>query len=71
MHFLHPVAQAIEDKLLRYRVIAIKGVATAGVVVVELFGIGYQIIINAVIDALEREHRPLMIALVGMVEDHI
>ena len=53
--------------------VAIKSVATTGVIVLELFGaiLARQIIICTVVEPLEGEHRALVIAFVRVVKNNI
>ncbi len=69
MVFRGPVAQRIEHHIPHDRVIAVQGVARPAEVVVITFG--GQDVIGHVIDAPEGDHRPVFVALGGVVEDHV
>ncbi len=49
MKLLHPVAQAVGDKLPHVWVVAVEGVATAAVVVI--FALGCQHVVDTVVQA--------------------
>ena len=65
----HPVAQAVQDMLANNDVVAVHGIAAAGVVhVAALF---VQVIIGAVIDAFITEDRTVIAHLRRVVEDDV
>ena len=71
VHISHPEFETVHDQLLEDGMITVEGVATATVVHVVLFVGGDEVVINAVVKAFEAHRRTLMIAFVGMIEDHV
>ena len=71
MHLLDPVVQAVEDELLDDRVVRVDRVAAAGVVHVVLPLRRMQQVVGVVLEALEADRRPEMVALTGVVEDDV
>ena len=71
VHVDDPVAQAVHDQLQHVRVPHVQGVAGAGVVHVVAAVVGHQPVVGGVVDALERQHRPEVIAFGGVVVDHV
>lgn len=70
MHFLDPVAQAVNDKILHHRMVGVDGVAHAGEILIVARVVG-QDVIDTVINPLETERGAKLVALDGVVEDHI
>jgi hypothetical protein len=70
VHLLDPVAQAVGDHLDDARVRQVQRVARAGVVDV-VAALGQQAIVGGVVHALEGERRPELVALGGVVVDHV
>ena len=66
---VHPVPQTEEDQFADDRVIAVDRVAAAGVVAV-VAGVAEHVV-DAVLQPLERERGPEVVALGGMVEDDV
>ena len=71
VHLLGPVAQAVAHHLDHQRVREIERVAGAGVVDVVALLVRHQAVIRGVVDALEGERRPELVAFGGMVVDHV
>ena len=71
VHLLDPVAQAVRDHLDDARMRKVEGVAGAGVVDVVALLVRDQAVVRAVVDALEGERRPFLVALGGVVVDHV
>ncbi len=71
VHLEHPVAQAVHDELQHVRVPHVQRVAGAGVVHVVAALVGDEPVVRRVVDALERQHRPEMVAFGGVVVDHV
>ena len=71
VHLEHPVAQAVHDQLQHVRVAHVEAVAGAGVVEVVAPVLGHQPVVGGVVDAAEREHRAQVVALGGVVVDHV
>ena len=71
VHLRHPVAQRVHDQLQHLRVDGIEGVAGAGVIHVEARVVGDEAVVAGVVDAAEGEGRTEMVALGGVVVDHI
>ena len=71
VHLEHPVAQAVHQELDRARVPHVERVAAAGVVDVEARVLGGQAVVGRVVDAAEAERRPEVVALGGVVVDHV
>ena len=53
------------------RVVAVEGVAAPGVVHVVLPVRRHEVVVDAVVEPLEVDRRPLVVALVGVVEDDV
>ena len=71
VHLLHPVAQRVHHQHQRVRMTHVQAVAGAGVVhVVARVGLD-RAVVRAVVDALQVEHRPEMIAFAGVVVDDV
>ena len=71
VHLEHPVAQAVHDQLQHLRVLHVQRVAAAGEVHVVARIVGDEPVVRRVVDALERQRRPEMIALGGVVVDDV
>ncbi len=71
MRLFHPVAQAVADHLQHTRMVDIHGVARACVVHVVAAILRLQAIVAGVVDALERQRRPALVALGRVVVDHV
>src|SRR5437763_14024032 len=71
VHFQNPVAQAVHDQLKNARMLHVKRVSRARVVHVVARVLRDKAVIGTVIDALERECWPKMVALGGMVVNDI
>ena len=67
---VHPVTEAEEDQLADDRMVAVDRVAAAGVVAVGRAAIT-QHVVHAVLEPLEGERGAEMVALGGVVEDHV
>ena len=70
VHLEHPVAQAVHDELQDVRVGHVQRVAAAGEVHV-VARVGRQAVVGGVVDAAHRERRPHLVALGGVVVDHV
>ncbi len=71
VHLQHPVAQAVHDELQHARMPHVQRVAAAGVIHVVARLIRDEAIIGAVVDAAQRQRRPQMVALRGVVVDDV
>src|SRR5687767_1573624 len=71
VHLLGPVAQAVAHHLDHHRVREIERVAGAGVVDVVALLVRHQAVVRGVVDALEGERWPELVAFGGMVVDHV
>ena len=71
VHLGHPVAQRVHHELDRARVLHVERVARAGEVGVEARVVRLEPIVRRVVDALERQRRPEMVPLAGVVVDHV
>ena len=69
--FANPVLQAFHDELLADGVIAVESVAAPREIHVILQVPGHQEVVSLVVQALEREDRPKLVAFVGVIEDDI
>ena len=67
----HPVAQRVHDHPQRARVDGVERVARAREVHVEVRVVGHQPVVADVVDALEGQHRAEVVALGGVVVDHV
>ena len=67
---MHPVAQAVHDELQDARVGHVERVAAAGEVHV-VARVRRQAVVGGVVDAAHRERRPHLVALGGVVVDHV
>ncbi len=70
-HFAHPVAQGVGDHLDDARMAEVQRVSGSRVVDVVARLIGKKPVIGAIVDALERKGRTELIALGGVVVDHV
>ena len=70
VHLGDPVAQAVGHHLQHARMAQVHGVAGAGVVDVAA-RLRQQAVVRGVVDALERQRRPALVALRGVVVDHV
>ena len=71
VHLLDPVAQGIRDHLQDAGMAHVDGVAGAGIVDVVARIVGQEPVVGGVVDASERQRRAEMIALGGVVVDHV
>ena len=71
VHFQHPVAQGVHDQLEHARMAHVQGVAAACVVHVVARVLRAQAVVGGVVDAPEAEGRPQVVALGGVVVDHV
>ncbi len=71
MHLGHPVAQRVHDQLQRVRVPDVEGVPGAGVVHVVAQVVLDEPVVRRVVDALEAQRRAEVVALGGVVVDHV
>ncbi len=71
VHLDHPVAQAVHDELQHVGMPHVHRVAGAGVVHVVAPVVGRETVVGGVVQTLHREHRPEVIALGGVVVDHV
>ena len=71
MHLGHPVAQRVHDQLQRVRVPDVEGVPGAGVVHVVAQVVLDQPVVRRVVDALHAQRRAEVVALRGVVVDHV
>ena len=67
----HPVAQRVHDQPQRVRVDRVERVARAREVHVEALILRREAVVALVVDALEGEHRAEVVALRGVVVDHV
>src|SRR5471030_906311 len=70
VHLGDPVAQAVGDHLQHARMRQVERVARTGIVDVITLVVG-QTIVRSVIDTLERQRRPALVAFGGVVVDHV
>ena len=70
MHHLHPVAQGIDHHPQHHRMRHVQGVAAAGRVEAVPLVLGQQVI-GRVVDPPERQRRPKLRPLGGVVVDHV
>ena len=71
VHLLHPVAQAVHDELQHLRALHVQRVAAAGEVEVVALILGHEPVVRCVVDAAQRQRRPEVIALGGVVVDDV
>ena len=71
VHLLDPVAQAVHEQLQHVGVPHVEGIAGPRVVHVEARVLLRRSIIGEIIDSLEGKHGSEMVALGGVVEDHV
>ena len=71
VHLGDPVAQRVHDQLHRVRVAHVEGVAGAGVVHVVALVVLDEAVVGRVVDALEAQRRPEVVALGGVVVDDV
>ncbi len=71
VHLGHPVAQAVHHHLDHARVGQVERVPRPGVVDVVALLVGQQPVVAGVVDALERQRRPFLVAFAGVVVDHV
>ena len=71
VHVEHPVAQAVHEELDGARVPHVERVAAAGVVDVVAKVLGGEAVVGRVVDAAERQGGPEVVALRGVVVDHV
>ena len=68
---LDPVAQAVQHQLQHARVRQVERVAAAGAIPIEARVIRHQLVIRLVVRAAERQRRPGVVALAGVVVDDV
>ena len=71
MHVFDPEPQAFHDHLRPNRMVAVKGVSAACVVVVIVLVAIDQVVVVQVVKPAEREGRALMVAFIGVVEHNV
>ena len=71
VHVGHPVPQRVHDELQHVGVAGVEGVAAAGVVDVAARLALVQPVVGRVVDAAEAQRRPALVALGGVVVDHV
>ena len=71
VHLGDPVAQAVHDELQDARVLHVERVAAAGEVHVVARVLRRQPVVGGVVDAAHRQRRPQLVALGGVVVDHV
>ena len=71
VHLLDPVAQRIGDQLQHARVGHVDGVAAARVIDIEARIVRPETIVGRVVDAAERQRRAEVVALRGVIVDHV
>ena len=71
MHFQDPVTQAIHDQLQRTRAEHAQAIACAGVIHVVARILLHQPVVYRVVDAPKAQRRAVVVALGGVVVDHI
>ncbi len=71
VHLEDPVAQAVHDELQHARAAHVERVARAGEVLVVARVVRQQPVVGAVVDAAQRQRRPEVIALGGVVVDDV
>ena len=71
VHLQHPITQAVHDQLQYPGMHHVEGVAATGEVHVVARVLGAQAIVGLVVDAAEGQRRTEVIALGGMVVDHV
>ena len=70
MHLLHPIAQAIDDKIAHNGVIAVDGVSYPREVFVVTLII-FQQIVDAIINSPETKGRAKVVIFDAVIKDHI
>src|SRR5262249_40936399 len=68
---LYPIAQTVGDHLNHPCMAEVEGIAGAGIVDVVTLFVGQEAIIARIVDALERERRPALIAFRRVVVDYV
>ena len=63
------VGQAVDDQVAHQRMIAVERVAAAGEVVIAAFPVEH--VVDGVVQAAEAERRAVLVALAGVVVDHV
>ena len=71
VHLHHPVAQAVHDQLQHARAAHVQRVAAAGEVLVVARRVRLQPVVRRVVDAAQRQRRPEVVALRGVVVDDV
>ena len=71
VHLGHPVPEAVHDQLQRVRMPHVETVARPGGVVVVERVVGHEPVVGRVVDPLERQHRPEVVALGRVVVDDV
>jgi hypothetical protein len=71
VHLLHPVTQAVHHQLQHLGMAHVQRIAGARVIHVIALLVGDEAIVCGVVDALEAERRPHLVALAGVIVDHV
>ena len=71
VHLEHPVAQRVHDELQHVGMTRVERVAGAGVVHVVAAVVVDQAVVRGVVDAAQRQRRTQVVALGGVVVDHV
>ena len=71
VHVLHPIAQAVHHQLKHLRVPHVESVAGAGEIHVKARLAGNQAVVSGIVNALEAERRPHLVAFGGVVVYHV
>ncbi len=71
VHFLDPIAQAVHDELQHARMDHVQRVAASGKVHVVALVLRRQPVVGGVVDAAHRQRRPHVVALGGVVVNHV
>ncbi len=71
VHLQNPVPQAVHDQLKNPRTHHVQRISAARVVHVEPRIVPDQPVVRRVVQSAQRERRPQMIALAGVVVDHV
>ncbi|MNJ64492.1 hypothetical protein D3C77_604450 [compost metagenome] len=70
-HVGSPVAQRVGDHLQHAGMAEVEGIAGAGVIDVEAPVVGHQPVVGGVVDAAHAQGRAQLVALGGVVVDHV
>jgi len=71
VHLEHPVAQAVRNHAQHRRMLHVERVAAARVITVVAEVPGFEAIIGGIVDAAPRKSRAELIALAGVVVNHV